>query len=175
MFLGLLGLVFGCAAHIPPPPTVPTVDLARYAGRWYEVARLPAGFQRACVRSWADYTPRAADRIGVVNTCETADGGRRDIHGEARVADPASNARLLVTFDTWFGWLLPRPAEGNYWILALGSDYEVALVGTPDRRYLWLLARNPTLAPERERGLITEARRLGFDTSRLVRDEWPRS
>jgi apolipoprotein D and lipocalin family protein len=172
--LPLLALVLGCSARLPPPPTVASVDLGRYSGRWYEVARLPAVFQRACVRSWADYTPRHPGLLGVINTCETANGERRSIHGEARVVDAASNARFLVTFDTWFAWLLPRPAEGNYWILALGPDYDAALVGTPDRRYLWLLARSPALAAGREHDLVGQAQRLGFDTRRLIRDAWPR-
>jgi apolipoprotein D and lipocalin family protein len=171
----LLAAAVSCGTGLPPPPTVPTLDLARYAGRWYEIARLPAVFQRACVRSWAEYVPLAADRIGIVNACETADGERRSIRGEARVIDAATNARLLVTFDTWFAWLMPRPAEGNYWVLALDAGYDVALVGTPDRRYLWILARTPRLAPDTEAALIERARLLGFDVARLLRDAWPAS
>ena len=171
---GLLAAV-SCGPRRPPPPTVPALDLARYAGRWYEIARLPAVFQRRCVRSWAEYTPLAADRLAVVNSCETADGEQRSIRGEARVVDASSHAKLLVTFDTWFAWLLPRPRQGNYWVLALGAGYDTALVGTPDRRYLWILARTPRLAPEAETAMVERARALGFDVTRLVRDAWPAS
>jgi apolipoprotein D and lipocalin family protein len=162
-----LGLLAGCGKR-PPPPVVAHVDLGRYAGRWYEIARLPAFFQRVCVRSWADYEPVAFDRLAVVNTCDTSSGERRSVRGEARVVDPATRARLLVTFDTWFAWLMPRPRTGNYWIFALDPAYQTALVGTPDRSYLWILARHPRLEPAQREALVAEAQRLGFDTSRLV-------
>jgi len=150
-------------------PTVETVDLGRYEGRWYEIARLPAFFQRDCVRSEAEYAARPDGALGVRNSCITAAGERRSIEGTARVVDPATNAKLLVTFETWFAWLMPKPAGGNYWILALDPEYETALVGTPDRGYLWILARTPTIPETRERALLARAEALGFDTSRLVR------
>lgn len=165
----VVAVALGCGVRVAPPPTVTAVDLSRYAGRWYEIARLPAFFQRDCLRSWADYAPRAPDRLAVVNTCETRDGETRSVRGEARVVDATTHAKLLVTFDTWFAWLMPKPSRGNYWILALDPAYATALVGTPDRGYLWLLAREPSLAPEREQALVDQAAALGFDTNRLVR------
>jgi apolipoprotein D and lipocalin family protein len=167
-------LAVACAG----PPRVPlttaaTVDLARYAGTWYEIARLPAFFQRDCVASRAEYTVLASGKVGVTNRCRTRDGDERSIRGEAEVVDRTTHARLLVRFDTWFAFLMPAPRTGNYWILDVAADYQTALVGTPDFRHLWLLARTPEIGPERYPAMVARARNLGFPVERLVRDEWP--
>ena len=156
-----------------PLPTAPAVDLARYAGTWYEIARLPAFFQRDCVASRAEYTLLASGTVGVTNSCRTRDGTERSIRGEAEVVDHASNARLLVRFDTWFSIFVPAPRGGNYWILDVAPDYGTAIVGTPDRGYLWLLARTPDVEPGRWAAMVERARALGFDVDRLVRGYWP--
>jgi apolipoprotein D and lipocalin family protein len=167
-FATAIWLAAGCRTH-PPLDTVPHVDLQRYSGQWFEIAHLPASFQRGCFASTAVYTPLSNGKVRVINTCrdKSFSGDERRVEGTARVADPRTNAKLKVTFF----W----PFEGDYWILALGDqpDYGYALVGTPDREYLWILSRvSPMDAGTYER-LVAIARKLGFDVSRLERTPQP--
>lgn len=150
-------------------PTVSTVDLARYAGTWHEMARLPMWFQRHCVASNATYTVRTDGAIGVHNECITDTGGHDQIEGVATVVDTSTHARLRVVFDNFFARLFGSSREGNYWILALDSEYRTAMVGTPDRRYLWILSRSHQLDESTYQHLVEQARQLGFPVSDLIR------
>ncbi|MBA5869345.1 MAG: hypothetical protein GDA68_04945 [Nitrospira sp. CR2.1] len=150
-------------------PTVQTVDLDRYTGTWYEIGRLPMWFQRHCVDSKATYTLRADGAIGVRNECVTDAGAHDYIEGVARVVDPQTNARLTVVFDNFFARLFGSSRDGNYWILALDPDYRTAMVGTPDRRYLWILSRHARLDDATYQQLVKQARQLGFPVSTLIR------
>lgn len=156
-------------------PTVSSVDLARYAGTWYEIARLPMRFQRHCVDLKAIYTNRSDGSVGVHNECVTDSGGVEQAEGVATVLDTTTNARLTVVFDNVFARLLGSSREGNYWILDLDPEYRTALVGTPDRRYLWMLSRAPQLDEATYRSLVERARRLGFSVSDLIRARRPAS
>jgi apolipoprotein D and lipocalin family protein len=152
----------------PPPTVVPRVDLARYAGDWYEIAKYPNRFQRGCDGATATYTLRPDGRVDVVNRC-TEDGPERrerTVRGVAKVVDPATGAKLSVTFF----W----PFSGDYWILGLGDDYGYAVVGSPDRRFLWILSRNPEMPEALWGRVLEEVRRQGFDPGRLVRSNRPR-
>jgi apolipoprotein D and lipocalin family protein len=142
----------------PPLATATGVELERYLGTWYEIASYPNRFQRGCTGTTATYTRRDHGSIGVRNECDR-DATRDGIEGRAWVAgdDPA---RLRVRFF----WPLFAP----YWILAVGPDYEWALVGTPDRDYLWILARTPTLEPATFDAIAALARARGFDPARLA-------
>lgn len=158
------GRAFGHA----PLPTVPFVDLSRFAGTWHEIARLPNMFQRSCVRSRASYTLCSDGTLSVVNTCTTTRGRCRRAEGHAEVVPCSGNARLRVRFSG-LAAVVPVPRDGNYWIIALDDDYQWAVVGTPDRRFLWILARDPHLPEGLVRDLAARACRLGFDVDRLVR------
>src|SRR5678815_768179 len=94
--------------------TVSSVDLARYAGTWYEIARLPMWFQRHCVDSKAIYTPRPDGAIGVHNECVTDSGGLAQANGVATVIDTTTNARLTVVFDNWFARLFGSSRAVSY-------------------------------------------------------------
>ena len=146
----LLGSMFLAAAE--PLPVVPQVDLARYMGTWHEVARLPNRFQRGCGCTSATYTLREDGRVSVLNQCRTP-GKNKAVRGWAKVVDRSTNAKLKVTFF----W----PFFGDYWVL----------VGTPNRKYLWVLSRTPRLEEATLRGLLERAQTLGFDTSRILRTE----
>ena len=169
--------VTACAGveHKDTLPTVASVDLARYAGTWYEIARLPMWFQRHCVDSKAMYTSRPDDRIGVHNEGLTDSGGVDQAEGVATVIDPKTNARLTVVFDNFFARLFGSSRDGNYWILALDPEYRTALVGTPDRRFLWILSRAPQLEEVTYQRLVEQAKRLGFPTADLIRTRRPAS
>jgi len=157
------------AAFLQPAPvrTVDTVDLDRYLGDWFEIARFPNRFQRACAGDVrATYAKRADGRIDVINRCRTANGVV-EARGVARVVDSRTSAKLKVRFAPAVLSFLPF-VWGDYWILGLGDDYSWAVVGSPGRDYLWVLARAPVLEPDRFKSALAAARANGFDVERLV-------
>jgi len=147
--------------------TVSFVDLDRYAGEWFEIARFENRFQRQCVGdARASYATRADGRIDVVNRCRTADG-QTEARGVARLVDEQTHAKLKVRFaPAWLSWL--PPVWGDYWIIGLAPDYSWAVVGDPGREYLWILARTPRLDAESMAAARTAAQANGFDVGRLV-------
>jgi apolipoprotein D and lipocalin family protein len=155
--------------------TVTSVDLSRYAGTWYEIARLPMWFQRHCVDSKAIYSSRPDGAILVHNECVTNTGEVEQAEGVATVVDAKTNARLTVIFDNWFARLFGSSREGNYWILDLDPEYRTAMVGTPDRRYLWILSRTPQFDEAMYRRLVERAQQLGYPVSDLIRARHPAS
>lgn len=153
-----------------PLPTQDWVDLARYAGRWYEIARLPNRFQDQCAGDVAaTYTLRPDGGVTVVNECRRKDGQITRVEGAARRADekgPAS--RLKVRFAPAWMSFLPF-VWGDYWIVELDRDYRYAVVGDPARKYLWILSRSPQMDAATYGSLVSTAGRLGFDMAPLVR------
>jgi apolipoprotein D and lipocalin family protein len=149
---------------------VESVDLSRYAGLWYEVARLPNRFEEKCAGDvTAEYTLEKPDRVKVVNRCRKRDGRVTGAEGVARLADKRGpNSCLEVRFAPSFLSFLPF-VWGDYQIIELAPDYTHALVGSPDRKYLWILSRTPRLDEETFRRLSEAARAQGFDVSRLIR------
>jgi apolipoprotein D and lipocalin family protein len=126
-----------------PVTTVSEVDLERYVGLWHEIAKIPNRFQKQCQRgTTAEYALREDGRIDVVNQCFKADGEPDRAEGVAKIEDTTSNARLKVSFVSFLGW---RPFWGDYWVIGLDADYQWAIVGSPDRKYGWVLSRTPTL------------------------------
>ena len=160
LLLGAVGI--GCGASLPPPATVPRVDLQRYVGRWYEIAHLPFRFQVGCHATTATYTARPDGTIKVVNRCldGSLTGKERVAVGKAWVVDKTTNARLKVQFF----W----PFRGDYWVLGLGPEYEWALVGDPAHRYMWILSRSPQLPASTYESILTLARERGYDVSKLI-------
>ena len=153
-----------------PLPTQDWVDLTRYAGRWYEIARLPNRFQQKCAGDvHATYSLRPDGRVTVVNECRREDGSVTRAEGVARRArkdGPAS--RLKVRFAPAILSFLPS-VWGDYWIVELDREYRHAVVGEPSRWYLWILSREPVMEAAVYDALAAAAGRQGFDTTRLVR------
>ena len=160
----LLLVVAGCPAVdetlFPPLETVSTVDIDRYAGKWYEIAKYPVVFENGCVDVTADYTVLEDGTVRVVNTCGSTDGGSRDIVGSATVTDPATNAKLNVSF---FG-----PFGAPYWIIELDEDYQYAVVGDPSREFLWILSRTPSLDDATLSGILDRLPDRGYDPDGLI-------
>ena len=122
---------------------VSRVDLSRYAGIWFEIAKIPNRFQKQCARdTLAQYTLRPDGRIDVVNQCIKRNGSVDQARGIAKVVDAETGAKLKVSLVSLLGW---RPFWGDYWILGLDQDYRWAVVGAPNRKYGWILARSKTL------------------------------
>ncbi len=141
--------------------TVEHVEIERYLGTWYEIARFPQRFERDLVGVTATYSLLPDGKVRVLNSGHKGrlDGELRSAEGKARVVDPKTNAKLRVTFF----W----PFEGNYWILELGKEYEYALVGDESRKYLWVLSRTPQMEEGVYNELLGRAKEKGFDISKL--------
>lgn len=161
------------------PRPVAQLDLDRYAGLWYEIARLPNGHQKKCAGDvTAYYTPLEDDRLEVVNSCARDDGRRVAAAGIAKVADKdGPPSKLKVRFApgilSWIPWVW-----ADYWVLDVDPDYRHSLVGTPDHDNLWMLARTPHIDQATFERLVETARDQGFDVDELVltpqaSDRWP--
>ncbi len=172
--LAVVGLGLGACASVVsrhpvgnsavPEPNKP-VDLERYLGRWYEIARYEQRFQKGCEGVSADYAFRDDGRIDVLNRCRKPDGTISDARGRAKVVDTATGAKLKVSF---FG-----PFYGDYWVLDRDDDYRWSIVGEGSGRYLWLLHREATPPEEEVQRLIARASELGYDTTMLRRTRQP--
>jgi len=129
-----------------PLKTVKYVDLKKYVGLWYEVAKIPNSFQDQCVKgTTAKYIMNDDGEITVINSCEDEEGKVDDASGVARIVDKKTNAKLEVSFVSFLGW---RPFWGDYWIIGLDENYQWAIIGTPNRKYGWVLSRTPQLNQE---------------------------
>jgi apolipoprotein D and lipocalin family protein len=149
-------------------PVVPKVDLNRYAGKWYEIARYPNRFEKECARDiTATYTVKSDGKISVVNQCTTANNKVKRAEGEARV-NSAEGSKLKVRFAPSFLSFIPF-VWADYWVLDLAPDYSHAIVGEPGRDYLWILSRSPRMEDSLYRELENRIRGLGYDPSKLIR------
>ena len=159
------------ALAAPPLATVKDLDLQRYLGTWHQIALIPNWFQRVCVDdTTARYALREDGNIEVVNRCCKKDGSQAEAIGVARRnAHFNSPAILQVRFAP--AWLSAIPfVWGDYWVIALADDYRAALVGAPNRKYLWILAREPKLDEAEYQRLVGIAKQQGFDVSTLQRE-----
>lgn len=150
---------------VPPLQVVPYVDLNRYVGTWYEIARYPNKFQTGCVGSRATYALRGDGKLSVLNECyEESDKSRlRSAKGRAWVVDTNTNAKLKVSFF----W----PFSGDYWIIDLGRDYEYAVIGHSERKYLWILSRTQTMDESVYEGILNRLKDQHYDTSKIIRTQ----
>jgi apolipoprotein D and lipocalin family protein len=167
--LALAGLAAIASAEQSRMTPVPTLELQRYAGTWYEIARLPNPFQKKCAHSvMVRYAVRDDGRLGVVNECVEKDGRVSRASGVARLADPnGPPSRLKVRFAPAFLSFLSA-VWGDYWVIDLAPDYSYAVVGEPKREYLWILSRSPQMPETLYAELLGRAARF-YDVSRVVR------
>jgi apolipoprotein D and lipocalin family protein len=166
VLLALLALgACATAPQRPPVQTVAAVDLERYLGTWYEIARIPNSFQdgsgRRCVATTASYALRPDGQVAVTNRCLDAAEGNREVTatGTAYAVPGSNNAKLRVSFF----W----PFYGDYWVIGLDPFYRWAVVGAPDREYLWVLSRRPEMPAGHYAQAVGAAAAQGFDLSRL--------
>lgn len=157
------------AAATAKPTTVPQLDLKRYAGQWFEIARFPNRFQDQCVSDViAEYLLRDDGRVTVVNRCRKKDGIMTRAEGVARLVDPKrSPSQLKVRFAPAFLSFIPQ-VWGDYWVFGLAADYRYAVVGSPDLDYLWILSRTAEMRADDYAEARAIAEKNGFDIKRLV-------
>jgi apolipoprotein D and lipocalin family protein len=147
----------------PPLQVVSHVDKKKYLGKWYEIARYPHSFEEGCYAVTANYTLQDDGSIEVINRCRQGglDGELDEAIGTANFVDTQTNAKLEVTFF----W----PFYGDYWIIDLDENYQYAVVSEPDRQYLWILSRTPTMDESLYEQLTAKLKNNGFDLSFLTK------
>jgi apolipoprotein D and lipocalin family protein len=152
-------LLSGCSQD-PPLSTVSSVDLSRFQGQWYEIARLPRPTQVDCTGTMASYALKSPTQLTLLHQCNVGNltGPVRQVVANAVVQDTSNTAKLQVDFGGFYG---------DYWIIDLGQSYDFAVVGHPSRDYLWILSRSPKLDATTLSGITTRAQQNGFDTSKL--------
>ena len=149
----------GCNAYHNPPKTQESVDLAKYMGTWYEIASFPNSFQRGCKCTTATYA-LDNDQVKVLNRCYKGESNKlSQANGKAWSVSP-DNSRLKVQFF----W----PFRGDYWILHITPGYQQVIVGSPNRHYLWILARTPQIDSSVYDGLLQVVKAKGYDIGKLV-------
>lgn len=162
LFTVIASLFCACASsNLPPLKTIEKVELSKYLGVWHEIARFENTFQRGCVATTATYSLKDDGRINVLNKChkDTATGEEKSAEGVAWVVDTATNAKLKVRFF----W----PFSGDYWIIDLDPEYKWAVVGEPDRKYLWILARAPEMEQTVYDAIIARLKEQSYDVTLL--------
>jgi apolipoprotein D and lipocalin family protein len=165
------GLLLSCSqANAAPDPssdnnplqTVSHVDLPRYMGTWYEIGRTYNRFEAHCTGDVKVYYELLPDgRMGLKNECQLRDGKKDTAHGRANIVDTVSKAKLRVTFF----W----PFYADYWIIDLDPDYRYAVVGEPDRKYLWIISRTPQLDPQTYDTILRHIAAAGYDISKVMK------
>lgn len=153
-------------ANVPQPTKA--VELERYLGKWYELARYENRFEKGCEAVTAEYAKRDDGLISVLNTCRkgSVDGEKDTAEGKAKIVEGSNGAKLKVSFFGPFFF-------GDYWVLDRAEDYSWSIVGEPSGKYLWILTREPVLSKDKRDALINKAKALGYDTSLLYFPKQP--
>lgn len=148
---------------------IPTLDVPRYMGQWYEIAKFPNRFQKKCVADTvAQYTLLTSGRVRVTNRCRMANGEMDEAIGMARQVGAKNSPKLKVRFaPEWLSFL--DAVWGNYWVLDIDPAYQLVAVGEPSREYLWVLSRTPTVPAPEYQALLRRLEAQGFDVRKLER------
>ncbi|MFW1811080.1 lipocalin family protein [Acinetobacter ursingii] len=169
----LTGLAVATVAYAQskPLPTVERVELDKYLGVWYEIARKPMYFEKQCAKDiTATYTLNENGNVTVDNRCYSKDGVLKQSVGEAFAENPPFNTKLKVSFlPEAIRWV--PVARGDYWILKLDENYQTVLVGEPSRKYLWVLSRTPELSEDVLNEYLSYAKSLGYDLNDIIRPQ----
>ena len=154
-------------AATAPLQSIASLDVPRYLGRWYEIAKFPNRFQQQCVADTsADYSLLPDGSLQVLNQCRRSNGEMQQALGAARQVGGGNSARLQVRFAPAWLSLLPF-VWGDYWVIDLDADYQLVAVSEPKREYLWILSRSQNVDPARYAALLDRLRGMGFSLERL--------
>ena len=169
-FLTTALLVCSVTSHaqaLPPVQTIASLDVPRYMGTWFELAKFPNVFQRKCVgNTRAVYTLNVDNTVQVLNRCRIQDGSTIEALGQAKQMGNATSPVLKVRFaPEWLGWL--PLVWGDYWVIDLDDQYQLAAVSDAKREYLWVLSRSPKIDQTRYAALLQRLKQQGFDVDKL--------
>lgn len=173
VFINLIVAFSACSALANDAPgalvTIPALDVPRYMGTWYEIAKYPNRFQKKCVgNTRADYSAQADGKVRVLNRCTTKEGDVSEAIGEARQIGGSTSPKLEVRFAP--AWLSFIPLVwGNYWVIDLDPGYQAVAVSEPTREYLWVLSRTPDMPAKAYDELIARLEKKGFNPAKLER------
>lgn len=161
IMITLLTVFFiGCSSKHPPLETVKSVDIHKYKGTWYEIARFEHFFEKGCKNVTATYELKEEGNIKVINRCTMIeDNEKKEATGVAYAVDH-TNSKLKVSFF--------RPFYGDYWIIDLASDYSYAVVGSPSRELLWILSRSKSIDEKIKMDILKKLPSLGFDKNKFI-------
>jgi apolipoprotein D and lipocalin family protein len=160
MWFCAAAVLSGCYDGAPPPDVAPVVDLERFQGKWYEVAKLPRLTETECTGSFSTYRIRSDGDLDMNSECHVRalDGTLKKMTANLKVPDRSTPAKLALGISGFYG---------DYWILELGDDYEYAVIGHPSREYLWILSRTPTLPQDKMTAILKRARAQQFAVERI--------
>ena len=168
LLLQLILLVSGVSALAQEALTpIQSLNVPRYMGTWYEIAKYPNFFQRKCASNTvAQYSTQADGTVRVFNSCKQEDGKVIDALGQARQIGKDTSPKLEVRFAP--AWLSFLPfVWGNYWVIDIDADYQLVAVSEPKREYLWILSRTPEVSAKAYDELLARLGKSGFDLKRL--------
>lgn len=154
-------ILVGCQNY-PNLETVPKVEVQKYMGTWYEIARLPNWFEKNCKNATATYSLNLNGSVKVVNKCTDSANKDKIAQGIAYIDDVSTNSKLKVSFF----W----PFYGKYWIIELANDYSYAVIGHPNRKYFWILARTPKIDEKLYNQILKRAKSKGFDVANIIKN-----
>jgi len=165
--LGLASLAAGAQAPPAPLTTIESLDVPRYMGTWYEIAKFPNAFQKKCVSATrAEYKLLADGNVQVVNRCKAQGGELVEAIGTARQVGAATSPKLKVRFAP--AWLSFIPMVwGDYWVIDLDAKMQLVAVSEPRREYLWVLSRTAKVEPAAYEALLGRIAQKGFDLHKL--------
>lgn len=169
LLLSLMILMSSLTLQAQVLTTADYVDIGRYVGKWYAISSLPQFFTRHCRGQTAEYEIINEKTISVLNTCLKAKG-TKTISGKAVVKNPNTNAELIVTFNNF--WTRLFRVKGDYTIIKLDPNYEYVMVGSKDRKSLWIMSRNPDMPEEVLAEYTALAEEEGFDSKKFILSEF---
>ncbi|HMC15563.1 MAG TPA: lipocalin family protein [Albitalea sp.] len=163
-------VALGIATAAPPVRSVSQVDAQRWAGTWYELARVPNGLQARCIAdATATYLPRADGSLRVIQRCRDADSRWYVATARAVSADNdhSGAARLRLSYlPDWLAWL--PAASGDQWVVMLDGNYRYAVVSEPTRKHLWILSRTPDIDSVTYDRILANLRSAHFPVDQLI-------
>lgn len=161
--------IFAQSGKPAPVQTVRSVDLNKYVGKWYEIAKYPNKFQKQCIgNTTATYTLKGSGKLEVLNQCTKKDGTKDTAKADGKVDDKQTNSKLKVRFAPGFTSFLPF-VWADYWIIDLASDYSYAVVASPNREYFWILNREAEMKDATYQEILRRAEKQGFEPGRVVK------
>ena len=148
--------------------TIAALDVPRYMGTWFEIAKYPNWFQKKCQGGTkAEYRLQQDGTVQVINRCWLESGVMSEAIGTAKQVGSATSPRLKVRFAP--AWLSFLPfVWGDYWVIDLDDQYQLVAVSEPSQEYLWILSRTPQVDPKAYNALLARLAQQGFDLSKLA-------